>query len=111
MEKFNNFETFVQSLNEGKTQRETAIRTAVDKLKERYGYTNDKFVESVKEKGVDEIKNYIVKILVPFLKQIKAEEKMPNGLLKFDYDGLLSGLVCWCLVDLELQIMKKQKPN
>ncbi len=106
--KINNFETFIR-LNES-SARKLAIQTAVDKLKERFGNTNDKFVESVKEKGVDEIKDYIIKILVPFLKQIKAEEKMPNGLLKFDYDGLLSGLVCWCLVDLELQIIKKQNP-
>ncbi len=106
--KLNNFETFIR-LNES-SARKLAIQTAVDKLKERFGDTNDKFVESVKEKGVDEIKDYIVKILVPFIKQIKAEEKMPNGLLRFDYDGLLRGLVCWCLVDLELQIIKKQKP-
>ena len=107
--KINNFETFIR-LNES-SARKLAIQTAVSKLKERFGDTNDKFVESVKEKGVDEVKDYVVKILVPFLKQIKAEEKEPNGLLKFDYDGLLAGLVSWSLVDLELQIIKKQKPE
>ena len=107
--KINNFETFIR-LNES-SARKLAIQTAVDKLKERYGDNNDKFVESVKEKGVDEIKDYVVKILLPFLKQIKVEEKEPNGLLKFDYDGLLAGLVSWSLVDLELQIIKKQKPE
>lgn len=106
--KINNFETFI-SLNES-SARKLAIQTAVDKLKERYGDNNDKFLESVKEKGVDEIQGYINKILFPFLKQIAEQEKNPNGQLKFDFDGLLTGLVCWNLVELELQIIKKQKP-
>lgn len=109
MEKFNDFETFVQTLNES-SARELAIRTAVDKLKKRYGDTNDKFLESVKEKGVDEIKDYIIGILVPFMNDIESQEKEPNGQLRFDFDGLLAGLVSWSLVDLELQIIKKQKP-
>lgn len=104
------FDDFIIERKKSSSTRETAISTAVSKLKQRYGYTNEKFLKSVEEKGVDEIKDYIIKILIPFMNQIEAEEKMPNGLLKFDYDGLLSGLVCWCLVDLELQILKKQKP-
>lgn len=109
MEKFNDFETFVQTLNES-SARELAIRTAVDKLKKRYGDTNDKFLESVTEKGVDEIKDYIIGILVPFMNDIESQEKESNGQLRFDFDGLLAGLVSRSLVDLELQIIKKQKP-
>lgn len=106
MQKFNEF-----VLEKRGSTRETAISTAVNKVKERFGDTNDKFLESVEEKGVEEIKDYIIKILLPFIDQIEAEEKMPNGLLKFDFDGLLEGLVSWSLVDLELQIIKKQEPE
>ncbi len=106
--KLKNFDAFI--LEKKNTQRETAISTAVSKLKERYGHTTDQFLMSVKKEGVDAIKDYILKILAPYMDKIETEEKEPNGLLRFDYDGLLSGLISWCLVELELQVIKKQRP-
>lgn len=109
MEKFNNFETFVQTLNESCTQRESAISTAVSQLKARYGDTTDKFLKTVKdkEKGVDDVKDFLVEILTPYLDRIEGQEKLQNSRFGLDFDGLLSGLAAWSLVELELQKTKK----
>ena len=111
MNKINNFETFIQRLDESKTQREIAISTAVSKIKERYGNNIDEFLKSVQKDGVDVIKDYVVKVLEPYLNGIEAERRGKNGQLLFDFDGLIKGMITQCLVELELQIMKKQKPN
>ena len=107
MNKFNNFETFVQQLNESCTQRKSAISTAVSQLKARYGDTTDKFLNSV-QGNVDEVKDYLVEILTPYMDRIEAQEKLQNSRFGFDFDGLLSGLASWTLVELELAKMKKE---
>ncbi len=107
MNKFNNFETFVQQLNESCTQRKSAISTAVSHLKARYGDTTDKFFKAAKG-NVDEVKDYLVEILTPYLDRIEAQEKLQNSRFGFDFDGLLSGLASWTLVELELAKMKKE---
>ena len=108
MMKFNEF-----LLEKSGSARDTAIATAVTKLKQRYGENLDKFLKSVKEREgfVEEAKEYIVKILEPYLAEIREQEKNTNGQLKFDFDGLLEGMISWCLVELELQIIKKQRPE
>lgn len=107
MEKFLNFETFI--LEESSTQRESAISTAVSQLKARYGDTTDKFLKTVKEKekGVDDVKDFLVEILTPYLDRIEGQEKLQNSRFGLDFDGLLSGLASWSLVELELQKTKK----
>lgn len=107
MNKFNNFETFVQQLNESCTQRKSAISTAVSQLKARYGDTTDKFLKAA-QGNVDEVKDYLVEILTPYLDRIEAQEKLQNSRFGFDFDGLLSGLASWTLVELELAKMKKE---
>lgn len=113
MEKLNDFETFVQRLNESSTQRESAISTAVSKLKARYGDTTDKFLKTVKEKekGVDDVKDYLVEILTPYLDRIEGQEILQNSRFGLDFDGLLSGLASWTVVELELDRMKNKKEN
>jgi hypothetical protein len=113
MEKLNDFETFVQNLNENCTQRESAISTAVSQLKARYGDTTDKFLKNVKEKekGVDDVKDYLVKVLTPYLDRIEGQEKLQNSRFGLDFDGLLSGLAAWTIVELELDRMKNKKEN
>ncbi len=108
MMKFNEF-----LLEKSGSARDTAIATAVAKLKKKYGDSFDEFLKSLKEKEgfVEEAKDYIVKILEPYLAEIKEQEKNTNGQLKFDFDGLLEGLVSWCLVELELKIIRKQSPK
>lgn len=107
MNKFNNFETFVQQLNESCTQRKSAISTVVSQLKARYGDTTDKFLKAA-QGNVDEVKDYLVEIITPYLDRIEAQEKLQNSRFGFDFDGLLSGLASWTLVELELAKMKKE---
>lgn len=111
MEKLLKFENFI--LEESSTQRESAISTAVSQLKARYGDTTDKFLKTVKdkEKGVDDVKDFLVEILTPYLDRIEGQEKLQNSRFGLDFDGLLSGLAAWSLVELELQRMKKDNNN
>lgn len=105
-ERFLNFEQFI--LEESCTQRTSAISTAVSRLKEEFGDTTEKFLESAKERGVDDIKDFIVKTLEPYVERIEGQEMLQtNGKFRFDFDGLLSGLVSWLLVEIELDRMKK----
>ena len=60
-ERFLNFEQFI--LEESCTQRTSAISTAVSKIKEEFGDTKEKFLKSAEEKGVDDIKDFIEKLL------------------------------------------------
>ncbi len=112
MEKLNNFETFIR-LNESSTQRESAISTAVSKLKARYGDTLEKFLKNVKEKenGVDDVKDYLVKVLTPYLERIEGQEKLQSSQFGLDFDGLLSGLASWSLVEMRLARMKTKIEN
>ena len=106
---FKNFDSFVQELNESCTQRNSAISTAVSKIKEEFGDTKEKFLKSAEEKGVDEIKDFLVQTLEPYVEQIENQEKLQaNGRFIFDFDALLSGLASWTLVELELARMKKE---
>lgn len=111
MEKLLKFENFI--LEEGCTQRNAAISTTVSQLKARYGDTTDKFLKTVKdkEKGVDDVKDFLVEILTPYLDRIEGQEKLQNSRFGLDFDGLLSGLAAWSLVELELQRMKKDNNN
>lgn len=105
---FKNFDSFVQELNESCTQRNSAISTAVSKIKEEFGDTKEKFLKSAEEKGVDEIKDFLVQTLEPYIEQIENQEKLQaNGRFIFDFDALLSGLASWTLVELEIAQMKK----
>ena len=104
---FKTFESFVHQLNEDCTQRKSAISTAVSQLKARYGDTTDKFLKSV-QGNVDEVKDYLVEILTPYMDRIEAQEKLQNSRFGFDFDGLLFGLASWVLVELELDRMKKK---
>ena len=105
-ERFLNFEQFI--LEESCTQRTSAISTAVSKIKEEFGDTKEKFLEYAQEKGVDEIKDLVVKTLETYVERVEGQEKVQTG-EKFllDYDELLSGLASWMLVELEIGKMKK----
>ena len=105
-ERFLNFEQFI--LEESCTQRTSAISTAVSKIKEEFGDTEEKFLEYAQEKGVDEIKDLVVKTLETYVERVEGQEKVQTGeKIILDYDELLSGLVSWMLVELEIGKMKK----
>ena len=107
-ERFFNFEQFI--LEESCTQRTSAISTAVSKIKEEFGDTKEKFLKSAEEKGVDDIKDFIVKTLEPYVERVEGQEKVQTG-EKFllDFDELLSGLASWMLVEIEINQMKNKK--
>lgn len=108
--KLKDFDSFI--LEESCTQRTSAISTAVSQIKAEYGDTMEKFLKSAKEKGVDEIKDFIVKVLEQCVERVEAEEKVQTG-QKFimDYDELLKGLASWMLIEIEINQMKKKKEN
>ena len=107
-DKYLTFEKFI--LKENCTQRNSAISTAVSKIKEEFGDTKEKFLKSAREKGVDEIKDFIVKTLGLYIERVEGEEKVQTG-EKFilDYDELLKGLASWMLVELEINQIKNKK--
>lgn len=107
MEKLLKFENFI--LEENSTQRNAAISTAVSRLKEEFGDTKEKFLKYGQENGVEKMKDFIKEILKPYIERIEGQEKLQNGRLSFDYDGLLSGLVSWLLVEVEMERMKKSE--
>ena len=107
MEKLMNFEQFV--IEESCIQRNSAISTAVSQLKEEFGDTKEKFLKSAEEKGTDEIKNFLVQTLEPYIEQIENKEKLQTKeKFALDFDALLSGLASWTLVELEIARMKKE---
>ena len=107
-ERFLSFDKFI--IEESCTQRTSAISTAVSKIKEKFGNTKEKFLKSAEEKGVDEIKDYIVKTLEPYIERVEGQEKVQTG-QKFilDYDELLKGVVSWMLIEIEINQMKNKK--
>lgn len=107
MEKLMNFEQFV--IEESCIQRNSAISTAVSQLKEEFGDTKEKFLKSAEEKGTDEIKDFLVQTLEPYIEQIENQEKLQTKeKFALDFDALLSGLASWTLVELEIARMKKE---
>ena len=106
--KIQNFDTFI--LNESRTQREreSTIADAVKKVTAKYGDTPQEFLKSARENGVDDVKDFIVKTVEPYIARIESQELFLNA---FDFDGLMSGLVSWIVVELELNKMKKETPK
>ena len=102
------FDKFI--IEESCTQRTSAISTAVSKIKEQFGNTKEKFLKSAEEKGVDEIKDCIVKTLEPYIERVEGQEKVQTG-QKFilDYNELLKGVVSWMLIEIEINQMKNKK--
>ena len=110
LDDFLSFDDFI--LEEGSSQRNAAISSAVSRLKEKFGDTKEKFLQSAKERGVDEIEDFIHQTLEPYVERIESQEKLQNnGRPTFDYNGMLAGLVSWILVEIEVGKMKKSNKN
>ena len=107
-ERFLSFDKFI--IEESCTQRTSAISTAVSQIKAEFGDTKELFLKSAKEKGVDEIKDYIVKVLEPYVERVEGQEKLQTReKVILDYDELLKGLASWMLVEIEINQMKNKK--
>ena len=97
MIKLKDFDTFIQGLNENHAQKKNVVAAAVDKIKERYGENAKDFIAAVKKTGVDKVKDFIVHSVIPEINHNKTKE------LDADYDGILTGMVCWILLGLQLE--------
>ena len=97
MIKLKDFDTFIQGLNENHAQKKNVVASAVDKIKERYGQNASDFIAAVKKTGVDKVKDFIVHSVIPEIDRSKTIE------LDADYDGILTGLVSWILLELQLK--------
>ena len=95
--KLKDFDTFVQGLNESHTKKKNSIETAVSEIKQRYGDTPKDFLAAVQKTGMDKVKDFIVKSVKPQIDLTKTND--PN----VDYDGILTGLVTWVMLELQLQ--------
>lgn len=101
LEKLLKFENFIL---EERSHRSETIESVVKKLKREFGDTNEAFLETAKKRGIDHIQQYIVQNLQPYLDQVERPELFQTG---FDYDGMLTGLVSWLIVEMEVEKMKK----
>lgn len=89
------FETFVKEMNEQYAQKKTIIENAVSEIKKKYGETAKEFIATVKEKGVDDLKDFVVKTVSPI-------EHPETRILNADYNSILSGLVSWVMLSLQI---------
>jgi len=95
--KLKDFDTFVLELNENHTQKKSAVETAVEKIKERYGQNASDFIAAVQKTGVDKLKDFVVKYVKPEIYLTTTKDLNP------DYDGILTGLVCWIMLEMQLE--------
>lgn len=94
--KLKDYDTFVKELYESRIQKKSsAVKTAVDKIKENYGDNARDFIAAVSKDGVDSVKAFIVKAVQP-IDRLNPRELNP------DYDNILLGLVCWIMLELQL---------
>ena len=96
------FDSFIFERKENNVKRDTFIEKAVSKIKKEYGLTATDFIAATRKRGVDEIQDFIVRTVEPFIDETGGEE------LFYDYDSLLSGLVSWILFTMELKLDKKR---
>ena len=89
------YDTFVKELNENRSQKKSAVENAVNKIKEKYGDNARDFIATVNKEGVDRVKDFIAKTVQP-IERLNPRELNP------DYDNILSGLVCWIVLELQL---------
>ena len=89
------YDTFVKELNENRSQKKSAVENAVNKIKEKYGDNARDFIAAVNKEGVDSVKDFIAKTGQP-IERLNPRELNP------DYDNILSGLVCWIVLELQL---------
>ena len=89
------YDTFVRELNENRSQKKSAVENAVNKIKEKYGDNARDFIAAVNKEGVDSVKDFIAKNVQP-IERLNPRELNP------DYDNILSGLVCWIVLELQL---------
>ena len=91
------FDTFVKELYENRTQKKSDVASAVEKIKEKYGDNARDFIAAVQKTGVNKLKDFVVKYVKPEIDLTTTKDLNP------DYDGILNGLVCWILLEMQLE--------
>ena len=89
------YDTFVKELNENRSQKKSAVASAVEKIKEKYEDNARDFIAAVSKEGVEGVKDFISKTVQP-IERLNPRELNP------DYDNILLGLVCWIMLELQL---------
>ena len=92
------FRTFTSGLIENKFNEAQTINDVKNKLKEKYGKTPQIFIQSIKEKGWEDLKNFTMSILPKNLNNIQGRD---NYLL--DFEKILSGILSFCILDIEIE--------
>ena len=85
-------EIYLTIMNSGSGDNKINIK---DLIKEKYGDNARDFIAAVNKEGVDSFKDFIAKIVQP-IERLNPRELNP------DYDNILSGLVCWIVLELQL---------
>ena len=93
---FKKFETFIKEMNENHTQKKSVVESIVKEIKEKYGQTAKEFISTVNEKGVDDLKDFIKQTVKPI-------DSTKTKTLIADYDNILSGLVSWVMLEMQLE--------
>lgn len=96
------FDSFILERKENNVKRDTFIEKAVSEIKKEFGASAQDFIATTRKKGVDEIQDFIVRTVEPYIDKNGGDE------LFYDYDALLSGLVSWILFTMELKPDKKR---
>lgn len=98
------FDSFLLERKENTVKRDAFIEKVVSNIKKKFGLSATDFITSAKQKGVDEIQDFIIRTVEPYVEKNEGGE----GEFFYDYDGLLSGLVSWVLFTMELKTDNKQ---
>ena len=93
---FKKFEAFIKEMNENLKQKKTFVEDIVEKIKERYGKTAKEFISTVNEKGVEDLKDFIEQTVKPI-------DRIETKTLIADYENILSGLVSWVILEMQLK--------
>ena len=89
-----NFDTFITERHN--PRKNSIIETAMTRIREKYGSVKnpETFLSKVKDDGgVESLKDFIVEII--------GDENISD--VTMDYDDILRGLICSCLVQIQMQ--------
>ena len=78
------FDSFVLERKENNVKRDTFIEKAVTKIKKEFGATAKDFIATTRSRGVDDIQDFIVQTVEPYIDKNGGDE------IFYDYDSLLS---------------------
>lgn len=94
IETIKNFESFIAERHN--PRKNSIIETAMTRIREKYGSLKDpdKFLSRVNDEGgIETLKDFIIEII--------GDEKFSGAAI--DYDDIIKGLVCSCILEIQMQ--------